>query len=258
MSQYTISYACGHGTTTKNLTGKRSERERYVAWAEENMVCPECYKFKKTAEDAVAPKLAKITLVPGTEPIIAIEISGQIETNKDALYKLGYHWSDSTAGGLMGYFSLNRPARVLACLHKIVDADTVATWINEQAAALNPLGYEIKDTLSALDLAYIAKLSTDKQDVAVAKSAARAQLAEIKASDPRPEISPLRKRIADLEAASGRKWNGRIYGAPGRYHIYVADTQYQVSDAEVAEREAINKSINDWDAKYQAEIKAAK
>lgn len=54
MAQYTIPYACGHGSTTKNLTGKTSECERYVAWAESNMVCPDCCKAAKAAEDAVA------------------------------------------------------------------------------------------------------------------------------------------------------------------------------------------------------------
>lgn len=258
MSQYTIKYACGHGSTTKNLTGKVSERERYVEWAESTLVCPDCFKAKKAAEDASAPRLAKITLVPAAEPIIAIEISGQIETNKESLYGLGYHWSDSTAGGLMGYFSTQRPTRVLAKIHKIQGADAVAAWINEQAAELTPLGYAIKDGLSALDMAYIAKLCADKNDKEDAKAAAKARLAEIKANDPRPEISPLRKRIAEIEAKTGKKWNSKIYGKAGRYNFYVADNQYSATDAEVSEREAINKAIDAWDAKYKAEIEAAK
>lgn len=258
MAQYTINYACGHGSTTKNLTGKVAERERYAAWAEANMVCPVCYKSQKAAEDAASPQTAKITLVPAAEPIIAIEISGQLEANKDALYALGYRWSDSTSGGLMGYFSMSRPARVLAILHKIESAPVVSAWINEQAAALKPLGYAVQDALTALDLAYIAKLTSARQDDADAKSAARARLAEIKANDPRPEISPLRKRINEIEARSGRKWNGKIYGKPGRYSIYVADTQYQLTDAEVSEREETNKTIAAWDDKYRTEIEAAK
>ena len=258
MAQYTINYACGHGSITKNLTGKVSERERYAAWAEANMVCPVCYKARKSAEDAAAPKRATITLVPAAEPIIAIEISGQIEANKDALGTLGYRWSDSTSGGLMGYFSTSRPARVLANLHKIESAPVVSAWINEQADALKPLGYEIQDTLTTLDLAYIAKLCADKQDSAEATLAARTRLAEIKATDPRPEISPLRKRITEIEARAGRKWNGKIYGTPGRYNIYVGETKYSVTDAEFSERETINKAIAAWDDKYRAEIEAAK
>lgn len=258
MAQYSIRFSCGHGSTTKNLTGKISEREKYVTWAEANMVCPECFKAQKAAEDATAPKLATINLVPAAEPIIAIEISGQVEANKAALYSLGYRWSDSTTGGLMGYLSLKRPNRVLASLHQLTATDTGATWIGDQAAALEQLGYEIKNTLSELDLAYIAKLVADRQDAAAAKTAAKTRLDAIKATDPRPEISPLRKRIAELEAKSGAKWNGKIYGKPGSYNFYVADTKYKISDQEFDEREKINRAISAWDAKYQAEIEAAK
>lgn len=258
MANYTINYACGHGSISKQLYGKHAERDRKIEWMEANMVCPACFKAQKTDEDAAAKKIGKICLVPALEPIISIEVSGQIEAHKDALYELGYRWSDSTNDGLFGYFSSQRPARVLAMLCKVESPDQAGSWISEQQAALKALGYEITDSLSQIDMAYLANSLGQHQAASDAKAAAAARMAEIQAADPKPPVAPLRERIADLEKSSGGKWNGKIYGKRGGYNFYIANKNYPATDAEVAEREAINAARAAWDEKYKTEIEAAK
>lgn len=49
MAKYDVTYTCGH-TETVELFGKTSERERKIAWMEQNCVCPSCYKEKQQAE----------------------------------------------------------------------------------------------------------------------------------------------------------------------------------------------------------------
>ncbi|MBN9424504.1 MAG: hypothetical protein BGO63_11270 [Candidatus Accumulibacter sp. 66-26] len=258
MAKYDVTYACGHAGT-EQLFGKVSERERRLAWIEANKVCAECYKAQKTAEDATAPMMAKLVIVPAAEPIISIEVAGQIEAHKDALYEAGYSWSDSTAGGLVGYLSVSKPKRVLSKWHKLtLSVDEAAAWINTEGGALATIGYKLINDIGDLDMSYIGQLLQRQQSEHDAKAVARAAFDEIKARDPRPVRSPLRERIAALEASSGGKWNGKIYGKPGGYNFYVADTKYSATDAEVAERASINAAIDAWDQKYAAEIAAAK
>lgn len=59
MAQYSYTYACGHGTGTVTLFGKNADRERKLSWYEQNMICPDCYKAKKSAEDEAAKAAAK-------------------------------------------------------------------------------------------------------------------------------------------------------------------------------------------------------
>jgi hypothetical protein len=222
------------------------------------MICPDCYKAAKAAEDAAAPTIAKIVLVPGLEPVIAIEVSGQIEANKDALYNIGFRWSDSASGGLMGYFSMARPKRVLALVCKVESAEQSGQWISTTQAALAGLGYKITDTLSAIDMAYLAKILGDRATEVDTKAAAQALLASIKASDPRPMVSPLRQRIADLEKKYNAKWNGKMYGKPSHWSFYLADEKYSATNAEVEARNANIADCAAWDIKYAEQIAATK
>ena len=258
MAKYAISYCCGHGSVEKQLLGKEEERRRYIDWAEENLLCPDCYRARQLADDASADKFAKLCLVPGSLPVISLEVAGQIEANKEALYKLGYRWTDSTSGGLMGYFSMKRPTRVLALVCKIESVSHAESWTTEREAELAALGYRITHSLSALDMAYLTKLLCDAEDRHNTKIVARDKLAEIEAADPKPGVSPLRMRIAELERTAGSKWNGKIYGRPGGYTFYVANTKYSASDEEVREREELVAKHAAWCEKYREKIEAAK
>ena len=63
MAKYTITYKCGH-TGTVELFGKHTDRERKIAWYENNYVCPECYAAEQAAKrEAEASKYALPELV---------------------------------------------------------------------------------------------------------------------------------------------------------------------------------------------------
>lgn len=49
--KYTVKFACGHEAEIE-LFGKTSERERKIAFYEQDGKCPECYKARKEAERA--------------------------------------------------------------------------------------------------------------------------------------------------------------------------------------------------------------
>lgn len=252
MAKYTVDYACGHGATEEVLFGNHAARDSRIEWLSSNRVCPDCYKAKMAAQDAAAIQTASIKLVPAAEPVLAIEVAGQIETHKEALYALGFRWADAS-NGLMGYFSTSKARRVLAIAKIVTTPEDAVAWISATQAALAGLGYKMIDGLSALDMAYIAKLVGDRQSATSAKDAARAKLADIQAKDPRPARSALAQRIDKIG-----KWNGKLYGKKGYWNFYVNDTKYAASDAEVAAREATIAACAAWDAKYASEIAAVK
>lgn len=53
MAWYQIIYKCGH-EDTKQLYGKCADRESYIAWARENLVCPKCREAKRQARNQLA------------------------------------------------------------------------------------------------------------------------------------------------------------------------------------------------------------
>ena len=59
MAKYNITFSCGH-TATISLFGKESDRQRKIAWYEENGICPECYKKKIAAERQAAADEAEV------------------------------------------------------------------------------------------------------------------------------------------------------------------------------------------------------
>lgn len=77
MAKYDIEYKCGH-IETEQLYGKTSERERYVEWAKDNKLCPECYREAKelhqkeeSLKAATANSEAGLPPLTGTEKQIA-------------------------------------------------------------------------------------------------------------------------------------------------------------------------------------------
>lgn len=258
MAKYTIDYACGHGSFVENIVGPTAGRQDKADWLAANKVCPACYKAKKTAEEAAAPKTAKIVLIPAAGPVIAIELAGQTEQNKEALYAAGYRWADSHSGGLLGYFSMRRPGRNLAMMLEITSIEQMQQWVIAQNAKLAEIGYPLASNLSALDVEYLRKTLATQTEHATAKDAAKAKMAEINATDPRPIASPLRHRIAALEKSTDQQWNGKIYGKKGYWNFYVSGTKHAATDAEVAAREQNIADCAAWDKKYAVEIAAAK
>ncbi len=234
MAKYKVNYSCGHGSITKELFGKNSERERKIEWMESTFVCPDCYKKDRAEADAAAPKIAALALVPGLGVTIQVVASGQIEANKTALTESGFSWQDK-ASGMMGYFSLSKPERVLAIHRTFENLAEMQEWVAKTGEIVIALGYELKNNLGPIDTAWISE--------EFAKKAEKAKAIE---NDPKPAPSPLRKRIMTLEKSSGREWNGKIYGKKGGYNFYVNNEKHECTDAEVAERETINKEIAAW------------
>lgn len=70
MAKYDVTYACGHPGTV-DLYGKGSERERKLAWMENNMLCPDCYRAERRAKAMDGIEALNLPDLTGTSKQIA-------------------------------------------------------------------------------------------------------------------------------------------------------------------------------------------
>jgi hypothetical protein len=250
MAKYDINYSCGHGSVEKQLFGKHDERERKIKWMESNMLCPSCYKEKIKKQDDEAEKKAFVTLDYIPDNIsIKIELSGQIEKNKEEFKKLGYYLGNSSSGGVLDSIFGGKESRSYQIKYQIKteeDIKGLENWFSDRFKELSILGYKPQNTLSAIDLEFVRNEVLKIHEKSKQEIEKKEKLEEVLKTDPKPEISPLRKRIKEIEEKENSKWNGKIYGKKGDYNFYVNNKKYNASDNEVEERERINKEIDKW------------
>lgn len=232
MAKYTISYKCGHGSFEKQLYGKHTERERYMAWAEGTMLCPECYKAKMQAEDAAAEQVASVH-TSSIEPVLIIKVAGKIDANKEALYALGFRWQRIDTGAL-AMLATKEPPKSLAVIKTIDSAEHGKTWLADMRAKLEPLGYRVEMGATSLDIAFMAPAVKARQ--------------EALAASPKPTRPAWYQSIWD-GAPKDARWNGKIYGKRDSWRIYIADVEHKITDAQQAE-------LRDYQSKLAAHRRA--
>lgn len=236
MAKYTINYACGHGSMEKQLFGKTSERDRYIAWASGNLVCRDCYITGQRKADATAPQTAIFSVSGIPEPTLTFAVAGQIEAHKEQLKALGFRWTDGI-GGVMDYLSITKPASrfCLSCSPNSIEDATA--WLADTYNALAALGYKTENAINPLDLAMLRDAFAKKQEQAT-------KIAEAIAANPKPVRPAWYQAIWDA-SAKGSTYNGKIYSG-GR--IYIGNVEHKLTKDQVSELEAYNKA---WTA-YKA------
>jgi len=89
MATYKIRYACGHGEGKVEVTGTSQERKWKLAWYEENLLCPECYRASKKNESYEAELINNY--FAGGEAWIVLT-HGDTYAIKENLKKNGFFW----------------------------------------------------------------------------------------------------------------------------------------------------------------------
>lgn len=147
MGKYTIQYACGHGECEKQLYGKMDRRDDYVAWAEQNMVCPDCYKDKMREQDKNTLLKAEIIVsmfgwINGGAAIAVT--TGDTYSIKDQLKSAGYRWEEYTPASDFLGMSKSRKAWMIRLLARDeigkITQEEVVDRIKHIQEKLTPLG----------------------------------------------------------------------------------------------------------------------
>lgn len=239
MAKYSYSYACGHGTGSVSLFGKSADRERKLAWYEQNMVCPECYKKQQAAADEAAEQVAVIKYRMGSVPLFSVVVHGRTLANKESLKALGFCFTHDEKEGLAGVLATKEPPKAW---QKTFEAKSESELMEKAEAIIQeiaPLGYRLEQPASnVLDMAMLRHQWQ--------------KIAEKEASKPQYNgcFGFLKERHgADYAKSSregGKPWNGKIYGRPGSYNYYVDDTKHSMTDEQKAAIDEYRAALQAW------------
>lgn len=97
MAKQTVTYSCGHDAQVF-LSGPYAARERKIAWAEREGVCPTCYTGRKhAANKALGPVLTSEmgTNADGKRDRVVVTIANAYDIRK-TLKARGYKWDPNT------------------------------------------------------------------------------------------------------------------------------------------------------------------
>ena len=227
MAKYDITYSCGHSGTVQ-LFGPHRDRDRKIEWYQDQADCPECYKAKMRAKQALEPITMRVTtngLDKDANGNIMAEISlqGGTLSRKDEIKGMGYRWRE-LRGGVMDMLSAESAPQAWCKQLPIIKIGQSSEW-DEIAKEAEVLGAQIEIKIDIISMELAVKHTSAKQT-------ADAKIAELP-KPLRPEYHPRCK---------GR-WNGKIYGKKGGYNYYVDNVKHSISDEEC---ENINKYEAEW------------
>jgi hypothetical protein len=133
MAWNTINHSCGH-TSTIQLYGPTKERERAVAYREQQE-CPTCWgKAKRAADEKAGPLITARVYGEGEKRTLEIVFTRSTFAIKDTLKARGYRFGEYTVSG--GFLDLMaRPdkgwAKAILCSDKATSAAEIA-WVTDQ------------------------------------------------------------------------------------------------------------------------------
>jgi len=233
MAKYTVTFSCGH-TGTVELLGASAERERKIAYYQEQGVCSECYKAEQRAKQEATPLTLTVEALP-FEQLFLLSFSGNTMPHKDSIKAAGFMWGELDNGGMLGALSTTSRKG----WHKKVKFEEVNTVV-ASVKGLNPV---CKSKITEADMIAYNDVKAKRETQQTAKQEKQEQIAEVE----KPVIP------AKIE---GKKFNGKIYGRPGNHTIYPDSVKTSISDAEAKEIEDYLKAVETYNRKV-AEIKNA-
>lgn len=216
--KYEVNMSCGQ-TVTVDLIGKTADRERKIAYLENQGLCSECYKKMKDEEDRKKGFLFKASVNPvinrNTGDIeITVWFEGDTKPHKDEIKSIGgYVWGEKALPVI--------PWKAEPfCWSKIISFDR----LEEEAAKARAIGANV---------ILPEKGSPAVANYAIAKEEQRIWLKKQKMKkELKNQIVP---HVPDI--IKGKRWNRKIYGKKGHWSIYLDGEQVKIDDEQAAELE---------------------
>lgn len=248
---------CGKQFERTHTCGNRRDADSWTQWAESNFtLCSSCYAKKKEQEEKDAGLIAKIRLGNPYESDIKMlaVLYGDVYPIKDQVKEIGdarfcddYPNSDDIFTAPLP-FVLSRPKKRWTITFG-QDA------FNEVLSRLKALGFSItyptKDDINTWATIHQQYLS--KQEEKCAEDLAKEQEKKNKIASALAELGP-QPELPDWfkQQATGKRWNGTIYGRSGHYNIYLSGEQLNLTDAQAKELQKAVSEREQWYKKEQA------
>lgn len=239
---------CGN-TFEKELyeTGKGATKrlDEKIAWAEAGGIdlCPECWATEKREAEKKAGLTCKIRLdSPATaEPKVWAVFGGDSYSHKDELKALGARWTEyyPADGAFASLLMLAPPPKAWALAFAPEELDAMTAKIAELGVA--EIEYPTADdqaVWAALHNEYMQRHNAKQQ----AKQAALDELGPI----------PAWPDSIKAKWPEGARWNGTVYGKPGRRNVYFGGKRVDLTDEEAEAMEATSAARAAWREKKKA------
>lgn len=248
---------CGQTFTREAYKRNTREAAAWEAWAVDHFdTCPDCYRAE--AREAEKEKGLEVELRldggqalfgRGPSLVMVAIICGY--DYRDQLKAAGYRLTEYYPSGSRAGNALADALRVTAppkmwCKTIAIDD------IQAETAAVEAMGgHCILPSREALSdfAAMLAAGKAERDRTAVAKKAAEEEAAAKKAAA-MEAAGPIPEYPADLaRILAGGRWNGKIYGKPGAWRIYISGTETPLTDAQKKALEETSAARRTWKQK---------
>lgn len=228
-----------------------------IEWAERGGIdlCTDCWKASKREAEKAAGLTCKIVLGNAMEenPTVYAVFGGDSFTYKDEIKKLGARFTDDypTGGALFDAIGLGYVPK--AWVIRYNNMDTIKDDLDKLISDLSPLNATI-DFPEDMDRrvwaslhAYALAARKERREKEAAAKAEReaAKQAALDELGPRPAWPD---RIRDVWPSGGR-WNGTVYGKPGKHRVYLGGQEIFISDEEATAMTAALEARREWQSK---------
>lgn len=140
---------CGGKFQREAIKRNRAEADSWTEWAERTFdECPACFGKRMREEERNTPIYAEFTLSPVSREFFFI-LRGNTYPFKDTAKEMGFRWMEEPPTGALGFLSTKAPPKSWVKVCKAPD-------VQPTAEALEKLGIEIRNKVSALDVAWMA------------------------------------------------------------------------------------------------------
>lgn len=221
-----------------------------IEWAESGGIdlCTDCWTASKREAEKAAGLTCKILMgsAMDEQPHVYAVFGGDTYPHKDELKALGARWTRDYPGnmGLLGALRLTGPD-CSAWVIEVSDLESLEPKLAELDAKIEWPSREDMAVWAAMRQSAEAYHQERREKVAAAKAEREAaKQAALDELGPKPTYP---ERISALWPAGGR-WNGNIYGKPGKHRVYLGGVEVFVSDDEAATMTATLAARKAWQA----------
>lgn len=238
---------CGASFEKTTIKHNRREANSWENWAEDHFkLCPDCERQARREREKAKGLIVEFRLDSNTAAMKGEFSCVAVVTNcgyeyKDQLKAMGYRWVSNVPRRHPGELG-NALYDGQKCWAKRVGRDGTTAAYNEIVAlggkCIVPSDYEKQQ--------YADLLSEGAEKAAIRRERDAAALVLL---GPKPEYP---QDVAAIFA--GGRWNGKIYGRPGNWSVYIDGEKRAMTNAQKQAMEEIDRARAEWEAR-KAEMK---